>query len=55
MTVIKAAEAERMGRGGGVVTIPLITRSSAAEDNTITTGISTYPKSTGAPLTFSQR
>ena len=50
MTVIKAAEVERMGRGGGVVTIPLITRRSAEEDNTITTGISTYPKGTGAPL-----
>lgn len=50
MTVIKAADVERLGRGGGVVTIPLITRSSAAEDNKITTGISTYPKGTGAPL-----
>lgn len=50
MTVIKAAETERMGRGGGVVTIPLITRQSAAEDNTMTSGISTYPKGTGAPL-----
>jgi quercetin dioxygenase-like cupin family protein len=50
MTVIKAAEVTPMGRGGGVVTIPLITRQSADEDNTITTGISTYPKGTGAPL-----
>lgn len=50
MTIIKAAEVERMGRGGGVVTIPLITRRSADEDNTMTTGISRYPKGTGAPL-----
>jgi mannose-6-phosphate isomerase-like protein (cupin superfamily) len=50
MTVIKAAEVERLGRGGGVVTIPLITRRSAEEENKITTGISTYPVGTGAPL-----
>jgi mannose-6-phosphate isomerase-like protein (cupin superfamily) len=50
MTVIKAAEVERLGRGGGVATIPLITRKSAAEENKITTGISIYPPGTGAPL-----
>lgn len=50
MTIIKQAEVEPVGRGGGVVTCPLITRASAAEDNKITTGISTYPKGTGAPL-----
>jgi mannose-6-phosphate isomerase-like protein (cupin superfamily) len=49
MTVIKAEQVERLGRGGGVVTIPLITRQSAAEENLITTGISTYPVGTGAP------
>ena len=49
MTVIKAAKVERLGRGGGVVTIPLITRQSAEEDNKITTGISVYPAGTGAP------
>ncbi len=49
MTVIKAAAVERLGRGGGVVTIPLITRQSAAEENKITTGISIYPPGTGAP------
>src|SRR6516164_5560220 len=32
MTVIKAAKVERLGRGGGVVTIPLITRQSAEEE-----------------------
>jgi mannose-6-phosphate isomerase-like protein (cupin superfamily) len=50
MTVIKAAAVQRLGRGGGVVTIPLITRKSAAEENKITTGISIYPPGTGAPL-----
>ena len=50
MTVIKAADVTPLGRGGGVVTIPLITRQSAEEENLITTGISTYPVGTGAPL-----
>jgi mannose-6-phosphate isomerase-like protein (cupin superfamily) len=50
MTVIKAATVVRLGRGGGVVTIPLITRQSAEEKNKITTGISIYPVGTGAPL-----
>src|ERR1700734_2989241 len=43
MTVIKVENVERLGRGGGVVTIPLITRQSAEEENLITTGISSYP------------
>jgi mannose-6-phosphate isomerase-like protein (cupin superfamily) len=50
MTVIKAGAVTRLPRGGGVETIPLITRQSAAEDNKITTGISIYPEGTGAPL-----
>ena len=49
MTVIKVSTVQRLGRGGGVVTIPLITRQSAEEDNKITTGISIYPAGTGAP------
>src|ERR1700722_5226919 len=49
MTVIKVERVERLGRGGGGVTIPLITRQSAEEENLITTGISTYPVGTGAP------
>lgn len=49
MTVIKVENVERLGRGGGVVTVPLITRKSAEEENLITTGISTYPVGTGAP------
>ena len=50
MTVIKAGTITRLSRGGGVETIPLITRQSADEDNKITTGISIYPEGTGAPL-----
>jgi mannose-6-phosphate isomerase-like protein (cupin superfamily) len=50
VTVIKAAQVQRLGRGGGVETIPLITRHSAEEDIKITTGISAYPPGTGAPL-----
>lgn len=50
MTVIKAGEVPWLSRGGGVVTIPLITRYSTAEDNKITTGISSYPAGAGALL-----
>ncbi len=32
-----------------MVTVPLITRQSAAGENLVTTGISTYPVGTGAP------
>ena len=49
MTVIKVEQVQRLGRGGGVVTIPLITRHTAEEENLITTGISSYPVGTGAP------
>ena len=48
--LIKAASVERLGRGGGVETIPLITRHSASDEITITSGISTYPVGTGAPM-----
>jgi quercetin dioxygenase-like cupin family protein len=50
MTVIKSHDVPRLGRGGGVVTIPLITRQTAQEQNKITSGISTYPVGKGAPL-----
>jgi mannose-6-phosphate isomerase-like protein (cupin superfamily) len=50
VTIIKAAAVARLGRGGGVVTIPLVTRQSADEENRITTGVSIYPEGTGAPL-----
>jgi|SRR5450756_843204 len=49
MTVIKVGNVARLGRGGGVVTIPLITKRSAEEENKITTGISIYPVGKGAP------
>jgi mannose-6-phosphate isomerase-like protein (cupin superfamily) len=50
MTVIKAGTVARLSRGGGVVTIPLVTWQSAEEKNRFTTGISIYPPGTGAPL-----
>lgn len=50
MTIIKSSAVPLLGRGGGVVTIPLITRASAAAENKITSGISIYPVATGAPL-----
>jgi mannose-6-phosphate isomerase-like protein (cupin superfamily) len=50
MTIIKAALVQRLDRGGSVATIPLITKISAVEKTTLTSGISTYPVGTGAPL-----
>lgn len=49
MTIIKAADVTHLDRGGSVRTLPLITRFSAAEKITLTSGISTYPVGTGAP------
>ena len=49
MTVIRVANVEPLGRGGGVVSVPLITRQAAEEENLITSGMSTYPVGTGAP------
>lgn len=50
MTIIKTANVERLDRGGSVVTIPLITKFTATERITLTSGISTYPVGKGAPL-----
>jgi quercetin dioxygenase-like cupin family protein len=50
VTIVKAARVSRLDRGGGIETIPLVTRFSATEAITITTGISSYPPGTGAPL-----
>ena len=50
MSVRKVEEITPLNRGGGVRTLPLVTRSTVTEDNAITTGISTYPVGTGAPL-----
>jgi mannose-6-phosphate isomerase-like protein (cupin superfamily) len=49
MTIVKTEDVKLLNRGGGVVTIPLITHHS---DNAarVTTGISIYPEGTGAPL-----
>jgi quercetin dioxygenase-like cupin family protein len=49
MTVIKAAEVKVLDRGGGVTSVPLITRHSD-DTATITTGTSSYPRGTGAPM-----
>lgn len=50
MTIIKSARVARLDRGGAVSTLPLITRTSATEQITLTSGISTYPVGTQAPL-----
>jgi len=50
VTIIKVSDVKRLDRGGGVATIPLITRMTAEEQITITSGISTYPVGSGAPL-----
>ena len=43
MSVIKAADVHRSTAAAASLTLPLVTRQSVAEDNKITTGISTYP------------
>jgi mannose-6-phosphate isomerase-like protein (cupin superfamily) len=48
--IIKAAEVRTLDRGGSVVTTPLITTTSAAGENRITSGISVYPVGSGAPM-----
>jgi mannose-6-phosphate isomerase-like protein (cupin superfamily) len=50
VTVIKTSQVERLDRGGSVRTLPLVTRASATEQITLTSGISTYPVGTGAPM-----
>jgi len=49
MTVIKVESVPLLDRGGGVTTVPLITHRSDSSA-LITTGISSYPPGTGAPL-----
>jgi quercetin dioxygenase-like cupin family protein len=49
-TEIGGHAVERLDRGGSIATIPLITRASATEAITLTSGVSTYPPGTGAPL-----
>ncbi len=51
MTVIvKYRDVPVMDRGGALQTVPLITTPVAGGDNKITSGISTYPVGSGAPL-----
>lgn len=49
MTIIRAADVRALDRGDGITSIPLITKHT---DPTalVTTGISSYPRGTGAPL-----
>lgn len=48
--IIKSALVPVLDRGGAVVTTPLVTTTSAAGENRITSGISVYPAGTGAPM-----
>ncbi|MBE1536633.1 cupin domain-containing protein [Actinomadura algeriensis] len=48
--IIKSSEVAKLDRGGAIVTTPLITTTSAAGENEITSGMSVYPAGTGAPL-----
>ena len=49
ISIIKIDDVRALDRGGGIVTLPLVTHQSA-ENPVFTTGISTYPKGKGAPL-----
>jgi oxalate decarboxylase/phosphoglucose isomerase-like protein (cupin superfamily) len=49
-TVVLVKDVPPMGRGGGVVTTPLITTVSAGGENEIASGMSVYPVGSGAPL-----
>lgn len=49
-TIIKVASVPLLDRGGAVVTTPLVTTTSAAGENRITSGMSVYPVGSGAPL-----
>jgi mannose-6-phosphate isomerase-like protein (cupin superfamily) len=48
-TIITFGRIRPIARGGDIVTVPLVTKASV-EGARITTGISTYPPGTGAPL-----
>jgi quercetin dioxygenase-like cupin family protein len=48
--IIKSSRVQVLDRGGAIVTTPLVTTSSAAGENKITSGISVYPPGTGAPM-----
>lgn len=48
-TIIRRHEVAPIDRGDGITSVPLITRHSDASA-VMTTGISVYPRQTGAPL-----
>ena len=47
--IVEFERVEPIDRGGGIVTVPLVTRASV-ESPRFTTGMSVYPPGTGAPL-----
>jgi mannose-6-phosphate isomerase-like protein (cupin superfamily) len=49
--IVKAKNVSVIERGSGITTLPLITRE-VTQDARFTTGMSTYPPGTGAPLHF---
>src|SRR5579871_1066510 len=49
MKIVKVKDVPLLDRGDGITTVPLITRHSDPSA-LITTGMSTYPPGTGAPL-----
>jgi mannose-6-phosphate isomerase-like protein (cupin superfamily) len=49
MIIVKVRDVPKLNRGDGIETTPLVTRHSDASA-AITTGISSYPPGTGAPL-----
>jgi quercetin dioxygenase-like cupin family protein len=49
--IVKAKNVSVIERGSGITTLPLITRE-VTENARFTTGVSTYPPGTGAPLHF---
>ena len=49
-TIVKVCDVPLLGRGGGVVTTPLVTTTVAEGENRITSGMSVYPVGSGAPL-----
>ena len=48
--IIKSSLVPPLDRGGAICTTPLITTTSAAGENRITSGMSVYPAGTGAPM-----
>lgn len=49
MIIVKVRDVPKLNRGDGIETTPLVTRHSD-DSAAITTGISSYPPGTGAPL-----